>query len=114
MASPSWDDVEVGDKVTFAPQVVTITTLDRKRGLATSDVGSPTWGLAMDNVLNPIQSVEKPVVTFKPGDVVRNKEDRGLFYLLGGEGRYFSFLCRDWLSPDGTEFTSKHYELIEP
>lgn len=56
-----------------------------------------------------VTKIEPPVVTFKPGDVVKSKKT-GYIYTLA-EGRYFDHTNASWTHGRGGNFTSACYEL---
>lgn len=118
---PSWDDVEVGDIVEFTVRgrlhskyidghpVVGIQRI--------GETGSTFFHAPSHSEMTTLKSVEKPVRTFKPGDVVRWKGGPAEIYTLA-EGRYFSHQYRNWCSslPEDDEpivFTSADYELVD-
>ena len=112
-------DIQVGDKVrvTIEDEVVRVARGGRKVYLKNEagDLGEDLWfDLDEDNC--KFEVIEKKVVTFKPGDVVRSKALEFLYTI--GKGGY---LCHAgghrWYADIGTfkaagHFTSEHYELV--
>jgi hypothetical protein len=109
MSTPSWDDVEVGDTVILRSvgKIEGIHLNGGKPRVSFETV--PGWtGIGPNTTL---ESVEKPVRTFKPGDVVRDIGAPDLLYTVG-EDRYFSHNRSQWFDDDAP-FTTKQYELVE-
>lgn len=80
-------------------------------------------GEAMEYVSNPddkvtLEKIEPPVVTFKPGDIVRHKNGRDSLRYLVLQDDKFTYVKSSFMSDigrvfDGGEFTSEFYELVE-
>jgi len=58
------------------------------------------------------RQMPEPVVTFKPGDVVRVKNAPEYIFTIGAGGRFFAHSDRKW-RPQHISFTSKYYELVD-
>lgn len=58
-----------------------------------------------------VELVERPVVTFKRGDVVRSKDVPEFCYALTKDG--YTDLFNGLHNISNAEFTSEHYELVD-
>ena len=112
-------DIKVGDKVriTFEDIVTSVgddgrVFVDLDTDDCEDDLDMEVGYLVGDDAVS-ITVLTPPIVTFKPGDVVRSKA-LGFLYTIGRDNGYLSHAegFRWW--PDlGDKFTSEHYELVE-
>ena len=109
-------DIQVGDKVRLVLED-TVTSVGRKgRVYFNLDVeGEADWEVGYrdsDPGVVSIEVIEKAIVTFKPGDVVRSKVVPRFLYTVG-EGGYLSHSeGYRWYGDPADPFTSDYYELV--
>lgn len=109
--SPSWGDVEVGDKVTLTYSG-TAAKVGEWKGVpeVIFDRGDDTF-LHLSPLDFTLKSVEKPVRTFRPGDVVREKST-GRVYTVADNG-YYNHTYKTVVMYAAAGFDSSRYELVE-
>ena len=97
------EDIQVGDKVRRVPVEGVV---DRITGDYARIQPGERW-----HPLNRLEVIEKAVITFRPGDVVKNKTT-GYVYTIGVGGFLSHYRGFQWLQ-DPWSFTSENYELVK-